>query len=120
MTLIHKYRNIVIGLISLTLIVISFNSALSNVVLGWNAEEYSYGYFIPFIAVFIGWHRLVKDKPILRPSWLGVGCLLAAGLLQLTASLSAFGIIAQYGFVLALVGLSLAFLGRTATRSVAP
>ena len=53
--------------------------------------------------------------PGLGLAWLGV-----AGLMLLMATLSAFGVIAQYGFVVALVGLSLAFLGRKATRSIAP
>jgi len=102
------------------LLLISQHAALADLFVAWQMEEYSHGILIPFIALFLAWHLLVEHKPAAKPSWQGLAWLAVAGLLQLLAQLSAFNTAAEYGLIIALTGLSLAFLGRAATRVIAP
>ena len=105
---------------ALILLLIAFRAALADLLTAWGTEEYSHGPFIPVMAALIGWHLLAQAQPVWRPSWFAFGWLALAGCLQIIAQLSAFGMAAQYGLVLALTGLSLACLGRVATRVLAP
>ena len=111
---------LLIALVTLAALLIVFRAALTDLLTAWGTEEYSHGPFIPVMAALVGWHLLAAAKPALRSSWWGLGWLLAAGLLQIIAQLSAFGMAAQYGLVIALTGLSLAVTGRRATRAIAP
>ena len=86
----------------------------------WQTEEYSHGILIPFISALLAWHQLVKAKPALNPSWLGILFLFTAGLFEATSKLSAFDTIAEYGIILSFVGISLSFLGRKATYVIIP
>jgi exosortase D (VPLPA-CTERM-specific) len=86
----------------------------------WQTEEYSHGFMIPAIAFFIGWHRLTEQKPRIQPSWWGVPILGLAALMIIAGRLSAFEPPAQYGLLLALVGLCLAMTGTSVTRTLAP
>ena len=120
-----KNTSLLIGLFSALLVVLSFHSSLQNLSLAWQRDEYSHAWFIPFIALFLAWHRLTdksltEARPALRPSWWGVGWLALGGLMQAAARLSAFDTLAQYALIVSLAGLSLAFLGRAATRAIAP
>ncbi len=108
------------GLIALLLLFFAQRQAEMDLFSAWQTEEYSHGMLIPLIALLLAWHRLTEIKPNLRPSWLGIGFILVAGALQLIAQLSAFSTVAEYGLVLALIGISLAFLGRQATVAMAP
>src|ERR1700731_529543 len=92
-----KYIDYIVGFLSLLLIVLIFGSAAEHIVSAWDKEEYSHGYFIPVIAVFLAWHRLAEVRPVLRPSWWGIVCIALGGIMALAARLSAFDTIPQYG-----------------------
>lgn len=94
--------------------------AESNLWAAWQTEEYSHGILIPFIALILAWHRLVEFRPVLKPSFWGLLYLLIAGCLQFVAQLAAFDTAAEYGLVLAVGGLSIAFLGQRATYVILP
>ena len=97
-----------------------FHDGLLYMVRAWEGqEEYSYGYLIPFICLFLIWQK----KEVLRRmpfpgSWAGVGLTAVGVLLFLLGHLSAVYSIVQYSFVVVVFGLALAFVGRPGFRVV--
>lgn len=111
---------LIVGLAGLALIVV-FLPGLRFMVSNWEqVEEYSYGYFIPVIAAFLIWQRseLLRATE-LRGSWSGLLLLGLGLLLGLIGEFSAIRLFGQYGFIVALFGLSVAFVGWHGTRLVA-
>lgn len=108
------------GILSLILIAFAQQRAEADLFVAWQTEEYSHGMLIPLIALLIAWHRLAEAKPAIRPSWLGILFIAAGGALQLVSRLSAFMMVAQYGLILEIAGLGLAFFGRRAVWAMAP
>ena len=106
---------VVIGLF----FVISSN-ALLNLPAYWSRETYSHGILIPFLAAFIGWHVLVRDKPEIKPSWLGLPVLIFSLLLSILSELAAFEALLNYSFIVALFGISLGFFGKKYTYTLFP
>jgi len=92
----------------------------SDLMAAWQTEEYSHGMVIPLIAVLLAWHRLTEVRPAIQPSWWGLLFLGISGILFLVAALAAFQTAAHYGFILALSGISIAFLGTKATKVITP
>lgn len=117
--MISRYLGILLAA-CVALLAFSFKNALADLFTAWQSDEYSHGVIIPFLAALIGWHRLAEKRPALRPSLLGLIPLLAAGTFLLVSELAAFQTAAHYGFILALAGLSLSFLGTAVTRVLRP
>jgi exosortase D (VPLPA-CTERM-specific) len=116
----HNKLCITLGLISLVLLVFSYHKMSGDLFTAWQSGEYSHGSIIPFIAILIGWHRLNDRKPEIAPSWWGIMFLLASGIALLIATLASFPTAAQYGFVSALMGITLVFIGVRATAILLP
>ena len=97
----------------LVLLYTIFESGLSYMVQMWDSsEEYSYGYLIPIISLFLIWQRsdqLAKFQN--TGSWFGVVLALFGSCLFLVGELATLYIIVQYAFVIVLAGLALTFLG---------
>jgi exosortase D (VPLPA-CTERM-specific) len=69
-------------------------------------EEYSHGFFIPLIVLWLLWQRREALRASLAaPSWYGLLLLIIAAAMLLLGELTAIFILVQYGFVLSLVGL---------------
>ncbi|MBU1191575.1 MAG: VPLPA-CTERM-specific exosortase XrtD [Gammaproteobacteria bacterium] len=106
--------------IGLALAIFSAFDPLAAMVQRWdNSEEYGYGYMIPVITLFLIWQR--KDKLEAIPftgSWLGVGLLLVGVLTIVVGQMSAINTVAQYGFVIAVIGAVYAVMGWTAFKVV--
>ncbi len=107
-------------LLSLLSLLLLSQNALVQAAASWKQDEYSHGYLIPFVAFFIGWHKLAEDKPLPRPSWWGVGLLGASFCLMLLGELASFAAIMGYSFILSLVGLALSFFGKRTAFVLAP
>ncbi len=105
---------------TLLLLLYAFHNMRSDLFIAWGSEEYGHGIIIPVIALLMGWHRLTRhpQKPI--PSWWGASVLFFSGACLFIAELAAFQPAAHYGFILALLGVSLSFLGTSATRLLLP
>lgn len=101
------------------ILIFVFRQSLALMTQWWESPEYSHGYMIPLVALFLLWQKL-GDLPARteRGSWWGF-VLLAGGLFAfLLGELSAIYTIIQYGFLLSLFGIVLAFFGVSAMRSV--
>ena len=89
-----------------------FFSGLSQMVSVWEREEYSHGFLLPFIALFLIWQK--KDQLERLPfkgSWAGLLIVAGGILLYLMGELSTLYILVQYAFLIVLVGLAIAFMG---------
>lgn len=97
-----------------------FYPALNELVSTWGEkEEYSYGYLIPFITLFLIWtKRDVLERIDFPGSWWGVAATAAGIGLFLIGDLSTFYHIMQYAFLLVLFGLMLAFTGGRALKVI--
>lgn len=90
-----------------------FYDGIAVMVRQWiNQEEYSHGFFLPVIAVFMVWQkRFELQKLVLSGSYFGVG-LVALGLfLSVMGELATVFEIIEYGFVITLSGLTLSLVG---------
>lgn len=107
-------------LVTLILLVIAFHRLRGDLLIAWNSEDYGHGMIIPFVAALIGWHILADrpQKPI--ASWLGPLLMLVSAFFLLVAVLAAFQAAAHYGFILALIAISLSFLGTRGTALLLP
>jgi exosortase D (VPLPA-CTERM-specific) len=122
-TVVWKTSPTLWGLIALSLLaaVGAFFPALHFMVATWDqVPEFGYGYFIPFVSAYLIWQ--CSDRLRLRDSngsWSGLWLVLAGLLLGLLGALSAIRMTSQYGFVLALFGIAVTWLGWQGTRIIA-
>jgi len=77
----------------------------------WQQEEYSYGYLVPPIALWLGLHRLSEKPTTVAPSWWGVFITLLSLCFWAIAEMSGIPNLPQYGFLSLLYGLFLTFFG---------
>jgi len=85
----------------------------------WQVPEYSHGYLIPFLALYLFLaraERLVEARP--EPAWIGVAALVGAMAVLVIGELSALFIIQQYAFLMTVWALALALLGFRGVRAI--
>lgn len=114
---------ITIFAVALILAFASFWGGLEYLFERWTRqEEYSHGFFIPLISLWLLWDR--RDallQSMGSPSLLGIVLILAASLFLLVGELSAIFLLIQLGFIVALCGLIIALGGLSLLRvSVLP
>lgn len=98
-------------LISFCLCII-FNDGLSYMVHKWEADEYSHGYFIPIISLWLIWESKERLLDISASSrWSGVFMVLVGLLVGFMGELATLFVITQYAFLVTLYGFFLAFMG---------
>lgn len=98
-------------------IAIAFDDGLDLMATWWSREEYSHGYLIPAVSLFLIWQNADKLAAIdWRGSWLGVVTVLAGFLLLALGDMSAIYTVVQYAFLLTLAGVILALVGRAGMR----
>jgi len=107
---------------ALILAVLAYWNGLAEAVFRWgNQEEYSHGFLIPFVSLYILWEKAGLIKASMGPPlWSGVAVILAAISLFIVGEISALFLLIQYSFVLLLVGLSLVTIGRATKYTAAP
>ncbi|MEO1574578.1 MAG: VPLPA-CTERM-specific exosortase XrtD [Pseudomonadota bacterium] len=108
---------IALGVVALIALAATFHTSLAFMAKQWNSEEYSHGYLIPVIALFLLWRerkRLV-DTPW-KGTWFGVGLVAVGLMLMLLGEMSAIYVIVQYAFLITLAGLSVALVGVAGMR----
>jgi exosortase D (VPLPA-CTERM-specific) len=107
-----------IALVAIAVAIAAFGGALTELVRRWIAQdEYSHGFFIPAIVVWLLWMR--RDALVAslgRPSWVGLALVILAMLMNAVGELSAFFLLSQLGFIVALLGIVLGFGGFSLLR----
>lgn len=107
--------------VAAVLLYAAFSLGLGHMVRVWNEyEEYSFGYLVPLITLFLIWQR----KDVLRRirfegSWLGPAAVLGGGFGLLLANLSTITVLEQYAFLLTLFGIVLSLTGWTGFKVLA-
>jgi exosortase D (VPLPA-CTERM-specific) len=117
-------RNVAMSVLSLwgiaiLLLGLVFQESLLEMSGIWmGSEEYSHGFFIPVISVYLIWvqRQNLTFTRELKSSVLGLSVLLIALLLFLLGGLAAIRTIQHYAFILALVGLFAAAFGRSGLK----
>jgi exosortase D (VPLPA-CTERM-specific) len=83
----------------------------------WYGEEYSHGVLIPIVAAWLLWSRRnVLGASFGPPVWAGPVLILAAMVMCIIGELSAIYILAQLGFIVALLGIVLTIGGYSLFR----
>ena len=111
-------RNQQLLLLGIALALVAFYGGLVDLVGRWyKQEEYSHGFFLPLISLYILWHRrAVLRQSVGAPSAWGVAVLAVSAGLLVVGEVTAIFIAIQVGFVLALVGLVLCYGGVSLLR----
>src|SRR5206468_6908380 len=107
---IDRPRAIQIGVVALAAVIVAvaaFYGALAELVTRWiRQDEYSHGFFIPLIALWLLWTRRDALRASFgRPSLSGLALVVLAALMHVVGQLSSFFLLSQLGFVIALMGI---------------
>jgi exosortase D (VPLPA-CTERM-specific) len=109
------------GIVAAAAAFIAFRAGLGKLARVWmESEEYSHGFLIPLIALFLVWQRKNELARIeYTGSWTGVALVLAGAALNMVGALASLYTLQQYGLLLALYGAVLALTGWQAFRRLA-
>ncbi len=89
-----------------------FQDGLAYMVEAWDREEYSHGYMIPLVAMYLIWQKQERFAASSgQGSWLGFSMLILSLIVFLMGELGSLFILIQYGFLLALYGLIITVFG---------
>jgi len=103
------------------LLALAYLESIKALVHVWGSqEEYSYGYMIPFITLFLVWQRRdILEQTEFRSSWLGLVFVLLGLFIFVVGELSTLMLVVQYSMVVVLMGLAFTLMGWRAFRIVA-
>ena len=117
-----SHRRVSLFILAIGLAIFTYWAGLSEAVLRWGIqEEYSHGYLIPLVTLYILWEK--KDlimSSVSEPLWFGLVLVLIAIAVLLVGEISALFLLVQYSFVLLLIGLSMVPVGRATKYTLAP
>lgn len=107
-------------LLASVVLAIAFASEAGSLYLAWQTqEEYSHGFLIPFIALFLIYQKKDQlEKIPFSGSWVGVAIVVFGALLHLAGRLAVVSTMGQYALVICITGLFLAFMGWRAFKLV--
>ena len=108
--------------LAITLAILTYWNGLAEAVFRWGSqEEYSHGYLIPLVTMYILWEKKgLIQSTIGPPLWSGVFVIIIALLVFIVGEISALFILIQYSFVLLLIGLSLVSVGKATKYTITP
>ena len=94
-------------------LILMFYDGIQNMFRVWTVnEEYSHGFFLPLIAIYILWQRNVTLSQLpYRGSYFGVFVVCAGLMLGLMGDLGTLYTVIQYGFLVAIFGVVLSVTG---------
>ena len=102
-----------VGFVGTLIALVAFSGPLLQLVNRWSTqEEYSHGFLIPVVTIWLLWvRREALRANVGRPAWTGPAVMLIATIMHVVGEMSATPILSQVGFVVALVGLVLGLGG---------
>jgi len=96
-----------------------FHESASLMVLWWEKDEYSHGYLIAPVVAFLIWQKKdLLERIQFTGSWAGIVVVIFGLSLYFAGELNAPYILIQYGFLITLTGLLLAFMGWKAFKLI--
>lgn len=106
------------AIVAVLIVIAAFATGLWELVFRWHRqEEYSHGFLVPAVTMWMLWARRDAIRASIgRPSWIGLLLVLVAVALLIFGELSAIFMPSQIGFVVALMGLTLAVGGYSLLR----
>jgi exosortase D (VPLPA-CTERM-specific) len=98
---------------AVALLGVIFYVGIREMVIVWNtSEEFSYGYLIPFITLFLIWQKKnILQKIEFTGSWSGILVLILGLIFFYLGSLSAIKTVIQYALVITVVGVAISIMG---------
>lgn len=112
-------RVFLLALVAILAAMIGFRGGLAELFHRWTTqEEYSHGFIIPLVTVWLLWTR--RDALIAnlgKPSWAGVALVALAIAMLIVGELSAIFILSQIGFIVVIMGIVLALGGYPLLRT---
>src|SRR3990172_4667600 len=98
----------------------TFYVGIREMVKVWNIrEEFSYGYLIPVITVFLIWQKKnIIEQIEFTGSWMGALIFVIGLAFFYLGSLSTITTIVQYALVISVIGLVISIMGWRATKPV--
>ena len=108
--------------VALLLLAVAYWAAFEELLFRWETiQEYSHGYFIPFIALFLAWQKKneLAELPFAGSAW-GLALLLLGVLLYTVGTLSTIFIVIHYSLLVVLTGLVLTLFGWPGLRLLWP
>ena len=117
----HEYWQFALLAVLAALAYLIFDQGIEQMVAGWNADEYSHGYMLPLVALFLVWQRrsALQQMPFTGSRW-GV-LVVGIGLFAFIAGeLGTIYTVVQYAFLVTLGGMLLSFLGGRAFLVILP
>jgi len=116
-----RRQSAALGLASLGILAVLlgliFQDGLTAMVGSWGSAEYSHGYLIPAVALFLIWrdrHRLAAAGH--RGAWFGALVVFLGLAMFVMGELGTLYTVIQYAFLVTLFGAALAFFGWAAMR----
>jgi exosortase D (VPLPA-CTERM-specific) len=109
----------VLLLLSAGLLGVIYYDGLELMVKWWERDEYSHGYMIPMVALYLVWQKQeALVKAVDYGSWGGAGLLVMGLIIFLMGELGSLYTVIQYAFLIALYGLVISMFGWRATRVI--
>ncbi len=107
--------------LALLVAIVAFYGGLSDLVHRWDTqEEYGHGFFIPIISIWLIWNRKEAiTQSVGKPSWAGLWLILLGILGLLLGEITAIYILMQFGFIISLFGIAIAYGGFSLARILA-
>ncbi len=99
--------------IAVFLLAVAYWAAFEELLFRWETiQEYSHGYFIPLIALFLAWQKKneLAELPLAGSGW-GLVLLVLGVLLYALGTLSTIFVVVHYSLLVVLTGLVLTLLG---------
>ncbi len=96
-----------------------FYDGLELMVKWWERDEYSHGYMIPLVALYLVWQKQESLAKVLdQGAWAGVGFIIIGLVVFLMGELGSLYTLIQYGFLIALYGLVMSAFGWRGTFAI--
>jgi exosortase D (VPLPA-CTERM-specific) len=117
----HDLWQVALVVLLLAITYVTFRDGLQQMVGKWSDDEYSHGYMLPFVALFLVWQRasILRQMPF-TGSWVGVAVVFFGLFAFAAGELGTVYTVVQYGFLVTLGGLLLSFLGWRAFLVILP
>jgi exosortase len=103
---------LILVLLLVTAVALYFKVGVALVSQWWHDPDYSHGFFVPFLALWILWDRRAKlQKVPPQPNWWGVPIVLAAMGALILGSLGAENFVSRVSILILIAGLVIHFYG---------